>query len=104
VVEQLRSENAYLGTELTARSQELTAERERADVLMREALGRIEALTAGGSLVTVTSDDRADDGETRDNAAVRTHDDPHEARAGDVDPEASQPWWRRWWRSLTEGQ
>ncbi len=47
LVEQLRSENEDLRAELSARSRELAAERERADVLMREALGRIGALTAG---------------------------------------------------------
>ena len=43
----MRFEKAYLRAELTARSRELAAERERADVLMRGTLGRFEALTAG---------------------------------------------------------
>ncbi len=54
LVEQLRSEVDYLRAELAARNRDLAtewersaAERERADVLMREALGRIEALTTG---------------------------------------------------------
>ncbi len=37
----------YLRTELAQRSHELATERERSDVLQREALGRIEALTTG---------------------------------------------------------
>jgi hypothetical protein len=91
LVEQLRSENAYLRVELSARSRELAAERERADVLMREALGRIEALTAGP--VTDVDED----------VPQRAQDGPHEAIIADVDPKAAAPWWRRWWRSLTIG-
>ena len=88
---QLQSENAYLRAELSARSQELAAERERADVLMREALGRIEVLTAGPA---------TDAGE---DAPVRMQEGPHDEQDVDVNPEPVASWWRRWWRSLTEG-
>ena len=88
LIEQLRSENAYLRAELSARSQEFAAERERADVLMREALGRIEPLTAGGPELRTES--------------VRNPSDA-EQDANDVEPEPDTSWWRRWWRSLTEG-
>ncbi len=46
LLEQLRSENEYLRDQLSQTIRQLAAERERADVLHREALGRIEALTA----------------------------------------------------------
>ena len=45
----LEGEVEYLRTELAKRSQELATERERADVLQREALGRIEAIEASAS-------------------------------------------------------
>jgi hypothetical protein len=77
LISHMQEEIAYLRGELAKRSQELATERERADVLTREALGRIEALTAG----SLSSDDSND--------------------AGDVADDAPPPWWRRWWRSLT---
>jgi hypothetical protein len=49
LIEHMQEEIGYLRTELAKRSQELATERERSDVLQREALGRIEALTAGGT-------------------------------------------------------
>ncbi len=78
----------YLREQLDRALRQLESERERADVLMREALGRIEALTAG---------------EPRQDAAVSTQEAPGEEHAGAVDYEASAPWWRRWWRSLRTG-
>ena len=42
-----REEIAFLRDQLDQRSRELAAERERSDVLMREALARIPALAAG---------------------------------------------------------
>jgi len=50
LIEHMQQEIAYLRTELAKRSHELATERERSDVLQREALGRIEALTAGDTL------------------------------------------------------
>ncbi len=47
LVEILREEVAYLREQLAERSRELAAERERFDVLHREALARIPALGAG---------------------------------------------------------
>jgi hypothetical protein len=47
LIEHMEEEIMYLRTELAQRSHELATERERSDVLQREALGRIEALTAG---------------------------------------------------------
>jgi Tfp pilus assembly protein FimV len=46
-VDDLRDEVAFLREQLAQRSRELAAERERFDVLHREALGRIPALGAG---------------------------------------------------------
>ncbi len=88
LVDQLRTENEYLRAELSARSRELAAERERADVLMREALGRIEALSAGET--TNTAED----------ASQTRHDAPQEEHAADVATDTSAPWWRRWWHSV----
>jgi len=51
------AEVAYLRSELSARSRELAAERERSDVLHREAFAHIEALTAG--LTTMVDNDQA---------------------------------------------
>jgi hypothetical protein len=47
LIEHMQEEIMYLRTELAQRSHELATERERSDILQREALGRIEALTAG---------------------------------------------------------
>lgn len=49
LLEELRSEVAFLRDQLSGTLQQLTAERQRADVLQREALVRIEALTSGGA-------------------------------------------------------
>ena len=48
-VADLRADVAYLRDQLDQRSRELAAERERFDVLHREALGRIPALGAGSA-------------------------------------------------------
>ena len=88
LIAHMQEEIAYLRMELAKRSQELTTERERADVLMREALGRIEALTAGP--VTDAGED----------APQRPQDAPGDEHAGDVADEPAAPWWRRWWRSV----
>ncbi len=55
LVSSQREEIAFLRSQLDKRSQELADERERSDVLHREAFARIEALTAGIS-TTVDSD------------------------------------------------
>ncbi len=47
LIEHMEQEIGYLRTELAQRSHELATERERSDILQREALGRIEALTVG---------------------------------------------------------
>ena len=70
-IAQLAGETAFLRDQLDQRSRELAAERERADILHREALSRIPALPAGDL-------------------------GPHDATAT---PAASPtPWWRFWER------
>ena len=71
-VEDLRRDLTYLRDQLDQRSRELAAERERADILHREALSRIPALGAGDA---ATPDDRA---------AAST-------------PAPVAPWWRCLW-------
>ena len=69
----LQDEVAFLRDQLDQRSRELAAERERFDVLHREALGRIPALGAGQDPVT----------EHRAEPAPTEH--------------RPRPWWRRLW-------
>jgi excisionase family DNA binding protein len=78
LVTALQDEVAFLRGQLDQRSRELAAERERFDVLHREALGRIPALTAGGD------------------APTRSQDGPGEANAAQVGRDR-RPWWRRLW-------
>ena len=67
-VTDLRDEVVYLRAQLAQRSRELAAERERFDVLHREALGRIPALGAG------------------QDAPEARQDGPHAAEAADPSP------------------
>ena len=83
LIDHLKAENDYLREELAQRSRELAAERERFDVLHREALGRIPALSTG---------DRPDDrgsGETMSGPSA-----PAPA------PSLAHSAWRRWWERL----
>nr|MDQ3420812.1 hypothetical protein [Acidobacteriota bacterium] len=66
LAEQLRSEVGYLREQLATTIRQLAAERERADVLQREALGRIEALSASSTPVWT---DTSDQGESRQQEA-----------------------------------
>jgi hypothetical protein len=61
----MQEEIAYLRTELAKRSHELATERERSDILQREALGRIEALT-GGEIVPDTAQEAVGSSETNE--------------------------------------
>jgi len=81
LVETLREEVLYLREQLAERSRELAAERERFDVLHREALARIPALGAGH------------DAPGAPPAAPGATNTPTPA------PDAtSVPWWRFWER------
>lgn len=71
-IESLKGEISFLRDQLDQRSRELASERERSDVLHREAFARIEALTAGLSSV---SDDAPDDGADDDRETTRIHPD-----------------------------
>ncbi len=76
----LREEVAYLREQLAERSRELAAERERFDVLHREALARIPALGAGRDAPSAAPQPQRDAG------------------SANVDPNASVPWWKFWER------
>jgi hypothetical protein len=91
LIEHLAAEVTFLRGQLDQRSRELAEERQRFDVIHREALGRIEALTAGP--ITDAGED----------APQARHVAPGEAHAGDVATATPVPWWRRWWRSLQGG-
>jgi len=80
MIEHMQEEIAYLRTELAQRSHELATERERSDVLQREALGRIEALTTG-EIVPETRQD--------------TSESP---RSDDQPLQGLRTWWHRLWR------
>lgn len=61
-IESLKGEITFLREQLDKRSQELADERERSDVLHREAFARIEALTAGvGTMVPSDVSEATDD-------------------------------------------
>ncbi len=82
LIESQQAEIAYLREHLAERSRELAAERERFDVLHREALARIPALGAGQE------------------APVAAREPQHEARPVEsaADADTSVPWWRFWER------
>ncbi len=86
LVETLREEVAYLREQLAERSRELAAERERFDVLHREALARIPALGAGQDAPSASPQPR------------------HATEATEPAADSSVPWWaslafwRRWRR------
>ena len=76
-VTDLRDEIEFLRAQLAQRSRELAAERERFDVLHREALGRIPALGAG------------------QDAPVAAQDAPGATETAGAARGAPRPWWRR---------
>ncbi len=80
LLEGQHQEIAYLREQLAERSRELTAERERFDVLHREALARIPALSAG---------------QDAPSAAPAVH---RTAESTEPTPATSVPWWRFWER------
>ena len=90
-----RNEIEFLREQLDQRSRELAAERERADILHREALGQIQALTAGDDDHDVDQDESAQDQRTaptmpsgREEPSVMTPDTSHE-------PSVVTSWLRR---------
>ncbi len=80
LVETLREEVAYLREQLAERSRELAAERERFDVLHREALARIPALGAGQDAPSASPQPR------------------HATEATEPAADTSVPWWKFWER------
>ncbi len=78
----LRGQLADTQAALDQRSRELAAERERFDVLHREALARIPALGAGQDAPQASPSPR------------------HATEAVEPAGDASVPWWQSWWRHL----
>jgi len=95
-ISHLAAENDYLRAELAARSRELADERERSDVLHREAFARIEALTAGPSSM-LDSDQAPEPNDDPDhpaaadrlNEAMKTPESPYDAQDGSGRTEAA---------------
>ncbi len=85
LLESQRQEIAYLRDQLDQRSRELAAERERFDVLHREALARIPALGAG------------------QDAPVAAREPQREAEPAEASHDSSSSWWTSWWHRLTGG-
>jgi hypothetical protein len=83
-VEDLRADVAYLQNQLDQRSRELASERERSDILHREALSRIGALGPGE-----TPESPPETGATA--APERQHATIRSARG-----QPPGAWWRRW--------
>ncbi len=84
LVQHLQGEIAYLRAELATRSLELATERERADILQREALGRIEEALS---------------------ASVSDHTDDQDVGQGGGDLGEQRGTWarlRRWWNGKPE--
>jgi len=90
LIDQLKSENAFLRDQLDQRSRELGAERERSDVIQQLALNRIPALASG-------------DGErTRAGPQEASPERHHEEIAPKMSRDTSQSR-RSWWRRLFGG-
>jgi len=86
-VADLRGEVDYLRAELAQRSRELALERERSDILHREALSRIGVLGPGGGAGDVGPQTGGTAAPERQGATIRS------ARG-----QAPGPGWRRWLR------
>lgn len=94
LIDHLKDENAFLRDQLDQSRRELAAERERFDVIHREALQRIEALTAGPDTDRSPATSPPDDQPTARSAT--------EAAARGEIPPNPESWfataWRRLWR------
>lgn len=86
-IDSLKGEITFLRDQLDKRSQELAAERERSDVLHREAFARIEALTAG--LVEIEQEFLPDSGRKSAESPQDTDDAPETTMAGDPSSESN---------------
>ena len=95
LIDQLKSENAYLRDQLDQRSRELAAERERSDVIQQLALNRIPPLSAG-EVRTQRDDDQPS---TRTDPLVSPPQPPgsteREKTTPDTLPVETRSWWRR---------
>lgn len=102
-------EITWLRGELSARSQELAAERERSDVLHREAFARIEALTAGSSRTRYNDQapEHHDDPAEPAVETSKTPESPQVAQDGsrateaeNLNPGEQRGGFARWWERL----
>ena len=91
LIDALQADVEYLRDQLDRRSRELAAERERFDVLHREALERIPRRLA------LTS------GETEQDGAELRQDAPGAAETPEPPPDASPSGFLGWWRRLWGG-
>ena len=107
-LESQQTEITYLREQLAERSRELAAERERFDVLHREALARIPALSAGQDAPQASpAVHHAPDDDDDEDDLVLTADRPLRGPSAPIGPPAWRttetaeaervPWWRRWW-------
>jgi hypothetical protein len=97
LIDQLKSENAFLRDQLDQRSRELADERKRSDVLHREAFARIEALTTG--LVDRDQDDETAPGspqERQDGLSETIEASPTNESNGGA-PGEQKSGFARWW-------
>lgn len=93
LIVQLQSEVAYLRSELTAAREQAAKERERADVLQREALQRLEVLTAG----PVAQHDADTTGHDAPGSSVRADSRDHGVSEGEeIGPRHTSAWGRLW--------
>jgi hypothetical protein len=102
LLEWAHAQIAWLQTQLEARSQELAAERERADTLHRLALLQIEAITAGSAI-----QDGSD--ETATESVVTRQDGPSETIGESLNNESlntpvndTRRGFARWWDAMRD--
>ena len=88
LIDQLKSENAYLRDQLDQRSRELGAERERSDVIQQMALGRIPQLPMGDSGGMRAEPPTASPDAQQSTDAVN--------EGADTSRSTARRWWRRW--------
>jgi len=87
-IDRMDAEIAFLRDQLDKRSQELADERERSDVLHREAFARIEVLTAG--LGTSVPNDQAPESMSDEFRTESVRNSPESPQTRDVAPSATE--------------
>jgi len=97
LIDQLKSENAFLRDQLDQRSRELGAERERSDVLQQLALNRIPPLASGETRV-----DQTNEPPSRTDPPAASPQPPGSTETAKTSADTSQSR-RSWWRRLFGG-